>query len=622
MLALGPDRGIVKDMTRVQFSGFEFDQSSGALTNRSQMVRLRPKTSQLLVCLLNHAGQIMSREELLDAVWSDRIVSENTLMQSVRELRAALGDDAARPQFIETLHGRGYRWIAEKPTELAEPASDVEIGVQGGQASRVLSWCDPYRRPVIGGAISLVAIAALIYAASQLPQGETLDVAQTAGADIARAQDARSRGRSDLAEQYYEAALLLQPNDPDAQAGLATILYEAGDWARAMKIATVGIEASRDHPPRRLAEMHIVAGRIASGRGQLKEAEEHFLAARTKPGSNSFAPVIHAAALSGLSYVYADQGKITEYLSVQTEAVDPLLMAAQIESYAEGLLSAGTMVHPTFDQGWNVARLRQALKVFVEIDDINGIARANAALGGNRGLSYEERSKHLQLALGHYRDYGHLPGEADVLAILASLEIEQLHGQEALQAVKRREAILQQLVASRDLAAVKYATGLALMATMNDPRNPPKRPRFDEALSSFGEAISAYDELGVVFDSIAPRLHQAIALYDMSRADEALPVFQEVAGRYRDIPFPHGEVAARMGEALCLASLGQSTGAEQLLSDLEGAMPEITPALLHVRDLMAKSQQDQRGASVNSYFQVVITAERLLAQTLPDPQDR
>ena len=77
---------------------------------------LRPKTFALLRYLVEHPGQLLTKAALLEALWPETTVSEVVLSVCMRELRQALGDDARRPRFIETVHRRGYCFIGHLPT--------------------------------------------------------------------------------------------------------------------------------------------------------------------------------------------------------------------------------------------------------------------------------------------------------------------------------------------------------------------------------------------------------------------------------------------------------------------------------------------------------------------------
>src|SRR5262245_27176510 len=79
--------------------------------------RLRPKTFAVLSYLIERAQQLVTKDQLLDALWPRTCVTDSALKSCIRELRAILDDDPREPQFIETVHRRGYRFIA--PLSLA-----------------------------------------------------------------------------------------------------------------------------------------------------------------------------------------------------------------------------------------------------------------------------------------------------------------------------------------------------------------------------------------------------------------------------------------------------------------------------------------------------------------------
>ena len=113
----------------VTFRCFHFDPISERLWRGTQAISLRPKTFAVLRFLIEHAGQLVTKEELLDAVWPDTSVSDVVPIVCVRELRQALGDQADAPHFIETVPRRGYRFIA--PVAAASPVQSLKSKVQG-----------------------------------------------------------------------------------------------------------------------------------------------------------------------------------------------------------------------------------------------------------------------------------------------------------------------------------------------------------------------------------------------------------------------------------------------------------------------------------------------------------
>ncbi|MGE0826907.1 MAG: winged helix-turn-helix domain-containing protein [Candidatus Binatia bacterium] len=97
----------------LSFSPFRLASVEGRLYRETNVIPLRPKTYTLLYYLVTHAGDLVSKETLLNSIWPDTIVSEGGLTELMRELRKVLGDIPHTPRFIETVHGRGYRFIAK-----------------------------------------------------------------------------------------------------------------------------------------------------------------------------------------------------------------------------------------------------------------------------------------------------------------------------------------------------------------------------------------------------------------------------------------------------------------------------------------------------------------------------
>jgi DNA-binding winged helix-turn-helix (wHTH) protein/TolB-like protein/Tfp pilus assembly protein PilF len=78
-----------------------------------QVIQLEPKTLRLLLFLIENRGRLIEKNEILDAIWPGTHVTENALTREIGKLRKTLGDDPKAPKYIETVHTRGYRFIAE-----------------------------------------------------------------------------------------------------------------------------------------------------------------------------------------------------------------------------------------------------------------------------------------------------------------------------------------------------------------------------------------------------------------------------------------------------------------------------------------------------------------------------
>jgi DNA-binding winged helix-turn-helix (wHTH) protein len=98
----------------VRFGSFEADLQEGALTKMGSRIRLQEQPFRILVLLLERSGQLVTREEIRQKLWSpDTFVEfDDALNTAVRKLRAALNDSADNPRFLETVPRRGYRFVA------------------------------------------------------------------------------------------------------------------------------------------------------------------------------------------------------------------------------------------------------------------------------------------------------------------------------------------------------------------------------------------------------------------------------------------------------------------------------------------------------------------------------
>ncbi len=97
--------------------------SLNRLTRGEVRVQLELKAMEVLVCLAVHGDRLVSRRELVDAVWRTEFIADNTLTHAIGELRKALGDDPRAPRYIETIPKRGYRLVAE--VRRAPPAPEL-----------------------------------------------------------------------------------------------------------------------------------------------------------------------------------------------------------------------------------------------------------------------------------------------------------------------------------------------------------------------------------------------------------------------------------------------------------------------------------------------------------------
>ena len=150
-----------------RFGVFELDARSGELRRHGQKIRLPHQSFQILLLLLSRPGDVVTRDELRQALWtSETFVDFDVgLNSAIRKLREALDDDAGDPSFIETLPRRGYRFIAQVNAMAAiEPVAPQPAPANETGLPPALLLPMPRRRirPVwIGAAVALVAAVAL-----------------------------------------------------------------------------------------------------------------------------------------------------------------------------------------------------------------------------------------------------------------------------------------------------------------------------------------------------------------------------------------------------------------------------------------------------------------------------
>ncbi len=138
------------------------------ISKGEQTARLEPKVMQVLVCLAEHVGEVVAKEELIRAVWPDTFVTDQVLTTAIYQLRQSFGEDARSSRLIQTIPKGGYRLTAmvtypERPA--AEPAGDV--GLQPAAESR-------WRRFSVQWAVGAAAliIVAVLFAINLVRRSE------------------------------------------------------------------------------------------------------------------------------------------------------------------------------------------------------------------------------------------------------------------------------------------------------------------------------------------------------------------------------------------------------------------------------------------------------------------
>ena len=135
------------------------------LSQPDKNVRIEPKIMSLLTYLAEHAGEAVSKEQILQAVWDEKFISDEVLTVSIHELRKALGDDAKSPRFIKTLPRTGYRFVAPVSHIATVPFEKIADEAQPQRLAAKLNW------RVISAAVALTALVLVLgFALFSLPR--------------------------------------------------------------------------------------------------------------------------------------------------------------------------------------------------------------------------------------------------------------------------------------------------------------------------------------------------------------------------------------------------------------------------------------------------------------------
>jgi DNA-binding winged helix-turn-helix (wHTH) protein/predicted ATPase len=117
------------------FEAYELDLQRYELRSAGKLIKLEPQVFNVLVYLIQHRDRVVTKDELVEHIWSGRLVSEATLTSRVMAVRRAIGDRGREQRLIQTLHGRGYRFLAEVKERAAdstrvEAAKSASLPVQ------------------------------------------------------------------------------------------------------------------------------------------------------------------------------------------------------------------------------------------------------------------------------------------------------------------------------------------------------------------------------------------------------------------------------------------------------------------------------------------------------------
>lgn len=230
-----------------RFGPFEFDFDRLVLRRDGELVHLQPQPTELLALLLIEAGRLVTREELQEALWRDRVIEYDPgLNFCIRQVRAALGDRAASPTYIETVHRRGYRFIAP-----------VEWTMDADSPSRPRA--ESLRWPRVAALLLAVAVLLVLRSSSWSDGGVTTMVASLSEPTRTTYRTALwllDQGEPQRALTRLDSVRVQEPDFAEAWALTAEARLRVGDLsgARAAARRALGLDPG-------LAAAHYALGR-------------------------------------------------------------------------------------------------------------------------------------------------------------------------------------------------------------------------------------------------------------------------------------------------------------------------------------------------------------------------
>lgn len=240
---------------RYRILEFELDVDGGQLVGPDGAVPLRRQVLLALCHLVEKAPDLVSNDDLLDAVWGRHAISPNVVPQAIRELRRAFGDDAREPRFIETRHRLGYRLIAPAtridgqaatatpiPTPTVTDAETLPASHEAAQRAARSAW----RAALVACAVlAIVALSALFIPPGRNVADSPAPVLADGLPHDAEARQAfhaalvaRDHGDLAAAERHLRGAVRREPQGIAAAAELARVLAEQGRYDDARREAT------------------------------------------------------------------------------------------------------------------------------------------------------------------------------------------------------------------------------------------------------------------------------------------------------------------------------------------------------------------------------------------------
>lgn len=515
------------------------DAAANELSRGVESVRLEPKAVEVLACLARRAGQVVSREELLAAAWPDVVVGDDALTQAIIKLRKALGDDARRPTYIETISKRGYRLIAlvspvmdpvaTAPPVREAPLPDSVAPTAGSTGSRVRAW-----RVGLGAGLALAVAALVVSIATGV--GERMGLPWPIGAGGEEQPRARST------PVIAVLPLSNQSGDPKrdyfSDGVTEDIIHALGRYSGLRVISRSSVEQFKHRPASsqaikgELGVRYILKGSVREADGKLRIAVELSDAESTQ--------VLW-------SERYEREGR--EVFEIQDRIVQNIVGTLAVKvTRLEGERAAAKP--PRSVEAYDLVLRARALVVS---SDRVANRQARALLARAREMAPDYADSHAVMAGAEFQraNFGWVEdaGEALVLAEQSALRALAIDDPGANARAHGQLGLIYAMRGSLDKALAEADRAIALNpsdAFVFDARGDILLwlGRLDEAIASTETAL----RLDPAGRSSGTGFSLALAYFTLGRHREALAAADAVLRRYPKSPFVHAVRAATLAE--------------------------------------------------------------------------
>jgi DNA-binding winged helix-turn-helix (wHTH) protein/tetratricopeptide (TPR) repeat protein len=302
-------------LKRLRIGDWVVTPATNTLEGDERSTKLQAGDMELLMCLVDRAGSVVSIETLHDVVWHGALVADSAIYKRVQHLRAAFGDNPQRPNYIETIPKRGYRLIANVSSLPNAQSRQTPVAQRRPASKSRLVW--------LAAVISIAVIAALglmlgnqgaVPSPSEEPRLRAYDHYVTGKIYLSRRS---GQNQGTIAAAEFQRAIEIDPDMAPAYVGLAEVHYRE-NIAKMMSTGSSRYEAASNVPDDvkdmldqafqiqpDLPEGLVLLAQIAANQGDQNAALDNYRRA-LENSSN------HVGALQGIALIMREQGNLSE----------------------------------------------------------------------------------------------------------------------------------------------------------------------------------------------------------------------------------------------------------------------------------------------------------------------